>query len=82
METQDRSSPRRCYIDRAEMEDDYDLDEYFQNYVPISNLPTPPPVSATSSPIEDNLDLMESCITGKSSQKRLRDERQSLIHIT
>jgi hypothetical protein len=49
------------------MDDDHALDEYFQNYVPISNLPTPPPASATSSPIEDNLDLVESCITGASS---------------
>jgi hypothetical protein len=33
-----------------DMDDDASLDEYFDNYVPLSNLPTPPPSSISNSP--------------------------------
>jgi hypothetical protein len=33
-----------------DMDDDESLDEYFDNYVPLSNLPTPPPLSISNSP--------------------------------
>jgi hypothetical protein len=60
-----RSTDLRYNQDNMEMDDDSSLEEYFQNYVPLSNLPTPPPSSATSSPREDNLDTKESYMMGK-----------------
>jgi hypothetical protein len=59
------TATRLCYDQDVDMDDDSHLEKYFQNYVPLSNLPTPPLSSATSSPIDDIGGTKQSYTTGE-----------------
>jgi hypothetical protein len=56
------SSHNSLYQGTNTMEEDQDLDQYFDNYVPLSNLPTPPLSSAPISPADDYVHVSPSIL--------------------
>ena len=65
MSQQQTIHPARYFLPST-MDDDLDLEAYFANYVPLSNLPTPPPTTPRAPPPDSSQSLFPPAIHGTS----------------